>query len=192
MQRRRPAPGATRRKTADDHDFLPTGNVFGSPRQLRHAASFCPRCPCSQSSPSISFSFFSLFFIGFPTAIAKEANVRNSHFLGDPGAKTVVRRDHRMTNACVSAGWVARRRKVQNEKRKEFVRWTIFLIFSSIAPKVAQGVACNAISLPAGTSEWLANDFPVSYLIKSSAVYKMPCENMCILHMYASYVWTCT
>ena len=79
-----------------------------------------------------------------------------------------------------------------DEKRKEFVRWTIFLIFSSIAPKVAQGVACNAISLPAGTSEWLANDFPVSYLIKSSAVYKMPCENMYILHMYASYVWTCT
>ena len=90
MQRRRPALGATRRKTADNHDFLPAGNVFGSPRQLRHAASFCPRCPCSQSSPSISFSFFSLFFIGFPTAIAKEANVRNSHFLGDPGAKTVL------------------------------------------------------------------------------------------------------
>jgi hypothetical protein len=65
MQRRRPAPGATRRKTADDHDFLPTGNVFGSPRQLRHAASFYPRCPCSQSSPSISFSFFSLFFHRF-------------------------------------------------------------------------------------------------------------------------------
>ena len=36
------------------------------------------------------FLFFSLFFIGFPTAIAKEANVRNSHFLGDPGAKTVL------------------------------------------------------------------------------------------------------
>ncbi len=44
------------------NDFLPTGNVFGSPRQLRNAASFRPRCPCSQSSPSISFSFFSLFF----------------------------------------------------------------------------------------------------------------------------------
>jgi hypothetical protein len=60
MQRRRPAPGATRLKTGDYHDFLATGNVFGAPRQLRHAASFCPRCPCSQSSPSISFSFFSL------------------------------------------------------------------------------------------------------------------------------------
>ena len=94
MQRRRPALGATRRKTADNHDFLPAGNVFGSPRQLRHAASFCPRCPCSQSSPSISFSFFSLFFIGFPTAIAKEANVRNSHFLGDPGAKTVLKKNY--------------------------------------------------------------------------------------------------
>ncbi len=45
MQRRRPAPGATRRKTADDHDFLPTGNVFGASRQQRHASSFCPRCP---------------------------------------------------------------------------------------------------------------------------------------------------
>ena len=36
------------------------------------------------------FLFFHSFFIGFPTAIAKEANVRNSHFLGDPGAKTVL------------------------------------------------------------------------------------------------------
>ena len=54
MQRRRPAPVATRRKTGDDHDFLATGNVFGAPRQLRHAASFCPRCPCSQSSPLIT------------------------------------------------------------------------------------------------------------------------------------------
>ena len=90
MQRRRPAPGATRRKTADDHDFLPTGNVFGSPRQLRNAASFCPRCPCSQRSPSISFSFFSLFFHRFSHCDRKEANVRNSHFLGDPGAKTVL------------------------------------------------------------------------------------------------------
>ena len=90
MQRRRPAPGATRRKTADDHDFLPTGNVFGSPRQLRNAASFCPRCPCSQSSPSISFSFFSLFFHLFSHSIVNEANVRNSHFLGDPRAKTVL------------------------------------------------------------------------------------------------------
>jgi hypothetical protein len=43
------------------------------------------------------------------------------------------------------------------EKRKEFVRWTIFLIFSIIAPKVAQGVSSNAVSLPAGTSEWLAS-----------------------------------
>jgi hypothetical protein len=62
-----------------------------------------------------------------------------------------------MTNACVSAGWVGRRRKLQIEQRKEFVRWTIFLIFSIIAPKVAQGVASNAVSLPAGTSEWLAS-----------------------------------
>ena len=36
------------------------------------------------------FLFFSLLFHGFPTAIAKEANVRNSHFLGDPRAKTVL------------------------------------------------------------------------------------------------------
>ncbi len=32
--------------------FPATGNVFGSGRQLRHAASFCSRCPCTQSSPS--------------------------------------------------------------------------------------------------------------------------------------------
>ena len=117
----------------------------------------------------------------------------SKNFLSQSSAlREGLRRDHRMKNACVSAGWVKRRQKVQNEQRKEFVRWTIFLIFSIIAPKVAQGIASNAVSLPAGTSEWLANDFPVSYLIKSSAVYKMPCENMCILHMYASYVWTCT
>ena len=65
MQRRRPAPGATRRKTVDGPHFLSTGNAFGAPRQLRHAASFCPRCPCSQSSPSIWFCFFSLFFHRF-------------------------------------------------------------------------------------------------------------------------------
>ena len=41
MQRRRPAPVAKRRKTADGHDFLPTGNVLGAPRQRRHGASFC-------------------------------------------------------------------------------------------------------------------------------------------------------
>ncbi len=28
MQRRRPAPVGSRRKTGDDHDFLATGNVF--------------------------------------------------------------------------------------------------------------------------------------------------------------------
>jgi hypothetical protein len=83
-----PAPVATRRKTGDDHDFLATGNVFGAPRQQCHAASFCPVCPCSQSSPSIFF-FFTLFH-GFPPTISKDANVRNSHFLGDPGAKTVL------------------------------------------------------------------------------------------------------
>jgi hypothetical protein len=94
------------------------------------------------------------------------------------------RRDHRMTNACVSAGWVGRRRKVQIEQRKEFVRWTIFLIFSIIAPKVAQGVASNAVSPPAaGTSEWLA-----SFLFDQIKCCLRSCGNICILHMYVSNV----